>query len=804
MDNYAYQPEENNGRPFTISRYPPRNIQNDYLVEVHSRGKIFKHHSFYKRLSILLVILAALFLIGLIILIVLYTKSKENICISNECLRTATNLKFSLDLSADPCEDFYRYTCGKWSEEHPNHGWWSSFSSFTTITEKVAIASLNALTKASVDKDEDEPEALRKSRDFYKSCMDVDAIDDLGMTPMYQYLKRVNLPLLPSYITKTEAEKANFIFDWMKSETRIKQIFMMDIFIGAAVDANIFNGSENVIYIGQIYQKCPLPSPLKKTKKQTGSSIINKQDKNDETEVSYEELSKTINTNIIKYVLQQFALNNTKDVPNDELLQKAASIIIDTSEAIEEIVANCTDPDTEDTNTFSVTFEALQKMTDKNLAIPQPNLWNDYLSNLFDGTNITINPEKDLLYVTDMDLLYLNKIMKFVSDSPGINLELYMWWATVYAMIINTSSDVVEYISKQMSVFSSGSSSVARARSLECALLVENYMGYAVSYALADESFPNTTKPKVERMVHELKSAFVKHVNSINWMDSATKKVTLEKSKEMITFIGYPDWLFEKGELDKYYDDVIIKSDRYLDNMINTIISINLKQLNKLRKQHIRDWYSEPIEVNAFNSFSDNAINVPMAILSFPMYHLGLEVLNYGSIGTILGHELTHGFDNIGRKHDKYGNYVQWWTNKTIETFENLTECFVAQYDNYTVEGVEEHVKGRKTLGENLADNGGLNQAYSAYESYVKTFGEEPKLPGFEDFSNYQMFFIAYGSIWCETTTIEDLKDQLEYDEHCPNSVRVIATLQNSEDFSRHFNCPAGSRMNPKKKCKIW
>ncbi|KAG5890085.1 hypothetical protein JTB14_003648 [Gonioctena quinquepunctata] len=171
MDNYAYQPEDNGGRPFSITRYAGRNNQNDYLVEVNSRGKIFKQSAFYKRLSIFLLLLVLIFLIGLIVLIILYTHQKPAICVSNECLKTATNLKFSLDFSVDPCENFYEYTCGKWSEEHPNHGWFSSFSSFTTITEKVAISSLQVLTSESTGKDE--PEALQKSRDFYKSCMDV-------------------------------------------------------------------------------------------------------------------------------------------------------------------------------------------------------------------------------------------------------------------------------------------------------------------------------------------------------------------------------------------------------------------------------------------------------------------------------------------------------------------------------------------------------------------------------------------------------------------------------------------------------
>jgi predicted metalloendopeptidase len=218
-------------------------------------------------------------------------------------------------------------------------------------------------------------------------------------------------------------------------------------------------------------------------------------------------------------------------------------------------------------------------------------------------------------------------------------------------------------------------------------------MGMAVSYGLADRTFSNETKPKVEQMLYDIKNAFVDHVNHIKWMDEETKQATLEKSKEMISFIGYPEWLFEKGALDVYYQGIVISNDTYLENMMSFIKTYIPSKLENLRLVNERNWSTDPTTVNAYNSFPDNAINLPMAILAFPIYHLGLEVLNYGAIGSVLGHELTHGFDNTGRKHDKFGNYKEWWTNATVHTFEEKIECFVKQYDNFTVEGVEKHVR---------------------------------------------------------------------------------------------------------------
>ncbi|KAJ8983447.1 hypothetical protein NQ317_013320 [Molorchus minor] len=549
----------------------------------------------------------------------------------------------------------------------------------------------------------------------------------------------------------------------MRTETLLKQVFMMDVFIGFAVDANIYNGSENVIYIGLPYNTCPLP---RKRRQQRHAKYAD--DKND-GEQDDEETQNQAVLDIMKFIIKEIIKNNTDTLPNDMVLQESIDVIRNISDFIIELNFNYTNPEMDEEDTYTTTFSKLQSLTDDFLDEPQPDIWIKYFNFLFMGTNVTINPNTDLLYTTEWEIQYLLRILHFILGTSDTHIELYMWWVTIYAMIINTSSDIVTYITRQMTYYGSSSSSIARSRSLECALLVNNYMGYAISYALADRSFPNKTKPKVDRMINDIKDAFVQHVNHITWMDSETKKVTLEKSREMITFVGDNKAGYLLGKHDKYHNFPQFK-----------------KKFVTLRIKHKRDWYSEPIEVNAFNSFSDNAINIPMAIISFPMYNLGLEVLNYGSIGAILGHELTHGFDNMGikykfccidldynlahiecclgkiksgnifakyffqinglcpfwylqnqsqdflhfkiseieipysfkiylcitikvidiLKHDKYGNYVQWWTNKTIESFEELTECFVEQYDNFTIEGVEQNIKGTYTLAENLADNG--------------------------------------------------------------------------------------------------
>ncbi|XP_015834804.2 neprilysin isoform X1 [Tribolium castaneum] len=793
MDNYAYQPDDN-GKPFAITRYPsvPRPA-NDYLVEVNSRSKFLKKPKFFKILSAVLIAVIILLLIVIIILTVQYYDKTylSRICTSEECLKSAANLKLSLDSSTNPCDDFYQYTCGRWSKEHPNHGWFPTFSTFATISEQILLSTEEFLTSEETN---DEPSPVTQARNFYKSCMDEDALDDLGLSVVFKYLKEVDLPPVPSFLTKSDDEIAEFHFDWLKSDAVIKKTFAMDVLIGFVVDSNMLNQSENAMYIGVPGLRCPLPSPFKKTGGEKSESAPD-----------IDDLRRITNGNIIKFVLSTLYRNVTSKELKEDVLEQASDVLLNMTFEIDSLVANFSSESNDLQSQIVKDFQTrINEILRSDIKKDYPQILEKYLGFLFTGTNVTIDFDNDFFLLSQNDVDYLPRILSYVLTSSDIYLELYMWWVTVFAMIINTSSEIVEYIVKQTAPFYTGTA-VLRSRSLDCSALVNSFMGMAVSYGLADRTFSNKTKPKVEQMLYDIKSAFMEHVKTISWMDQKTRTATLEKSKEMISFIGYPDWLLDKGALEIYYQGITLANNTYLDNMMSFIKLYVPSKLEDFRKINERNWSTDPLSVNAFNSFTNNAINLPMAILAFPIYHLGLEVLNYGAMGSILGHELTHGFDNEGRKHDKFGNYKEWWTHETIDTFEAKIECFVKQYDNFTLAGVEGHVQGKKTLGENIADNGGLRHAYWAYRKYVDRNGHEPKLPGFENFTDNQLFFIAFGSIWCETISPDDLESQIEYDEHSPNKIRVIGSLQNSKEFAQAFQCPVGSRMNPNtNKCQVW
>uniref|UniRef100_A0AAG5CRY6 Peptidase M13 C-terminal domain-containing protein n=1 Tax=Anopheles atroparvus TaxID=41427 RepID=A0AAG5CRY6_ANOAO len=305
-------------------------------------------------------------------------------------------------------------------------------------------------------------------------------------------------------------------------------------------------------------------------------------------------------------------------------------------------------------------------------------------------------------------------------------------------------------------------------------------------------------------MLGYIRYAFEGLVRDTTWMDWQTKQSTLRKSQAMRSLIGFPEWILDQQRLEQHYLGMKVNESTHLENMMEEVQRKNIIKLRRWRNKHELDWDTLPTNVNAFHTFQENAITIPIAILQYPFYHLGLEALNYGAIGTVLGHELTHGFDDSGRQFDKNGNLKQWWTNKTVQEYVNRSMCFVNQYSRYYIPEADDYIDGLLTLGENIADNGGVREAFRAYQLYVKNSGKEALLPGFEGYSHEQLFFISYGNIWCESHTRAAAKAYLD-DSHCPGKFRLKGVLTNSPEFSQTFGCKLGTGMNPsKEKCRIW
>ncbi|XP_023229774.1 endothelin-converting enzyme 1-like [Centruroides sculpturatus] len=209
------------------------------------------------------------------------------------------------------------------------------------------------------------------------------------------------------------------------------------------------------------------------------------------------------------------------------------------------------------------------------------------------------------------------------------------------------------------------------------------------------------------------------------------------------------------------------------------------------------DWSVMPLTVNAAYDQNQNSITVPLGILQIPFYNRKLpKYLNYAAIGAIIGHEMTHGFDTKGRERNAEGININWWSNKSREEFTKRTQCFIEQYNSYGINGIQ-------TLAENIADNGGIKLAYSAYKKLNDNQEPLKVLPNFQTYTSDQLFFLSYGSMWC-TQYNQIGWNLINKLDHSPSIYRVMGSLSNMKEFSEAFKCKKNDKMNSRKKCSIW
>ena len=278
-------------------------------------------------------------------------------------------------------------------------------------------------------------------------------------------------------------------------------------------------------------------------------------------------------------------------------------------------------------------------------------------------------------------------------------------------------------------------------------------------------------------MVTNIRKEFNEILNTASWMDATTRKAALAKLSAMDTHIGYPDELMDDKKLIDYYQGLTIDDNNHLENILNIKKFQHDKDFGKLRDPVNRTvWFNhaESAVSNAYYSPIENSIQFPAAILQGKYFSADRpKYMNYGAIGFVFGHEITHGFDgnlinwfnndhilikylnlilDQGRQFDLNGNLVDWWQEETKTAFLAKAKCIIEQYGNYTEPNVHLKLNGIKTQGENIADNGGIKKAYLAYKKLVEAQGDEPKLPGL-DYSSKQLFWISAAQIWCEKTT---------------------------------------------------
>lgn len=316
--------------------------------------------------------------------------------------------------------------------------------------------------------------------------------------------------------------------------------------------------------------------------------------------------------------------------------------------------------------------------------------------------------------------------------------------------------------------------------------LPNGLLGEAVGQLYVEKYFPQSSKDKMLELVNNLKVALGQHIDNLTWMSDTTKARAHEKLATFTVKIGFPDKWRDYTSLE------IDPSKSYWEN-VQAAIKFNVdfsladygKPVDKTR------WYMPPQTVNAYYNPLSNEICFPAGILQAPYFNPNADdAENYGAIGVVIGHEMTHGFDDQGRQFDKDGNLVNWWTDADAEAFNTLADGLVAQFDQVIVLG-DTHANGRFTLGENIADQGGLRVAFTAYQNSQQ--GKEPQV--IDGFTPEQRFYLAYANVWAGNIRDEEILSRTKTDPHSLGRWRVNATLRNLETFFNAFNVTAGDKM---------
>ncbi|XP_034517663.1 endothelin-converting enzyme 2 isoform X5 [Ailuropoda melanoleuca] len=697
-------------------------------------------------------LLAALLLGCLVALGVQYHRDpSHSTCLTEACIRVAGKILESLDRGVSPCEDFYQFSCGGWIQRNPlpdGRSRWNTFNSLWDQNQAILKHLLENTTFNSSS------EAERKTQRFYLSCLQVEHIEELGAQPLRDLIDKIG-----GWNITGPWDQDNF----MEVLKAVAGTYRATPFFTVYVSADSKSSNSNVIQVDQ--SGLFLPSRDYYLNRTANEKVL---------------------TAYLDYMEELGILLGGRPTSTREQMRQVLELEIQ--------LANITVPQDQRRDEEKI----YHKMSIAELQALAPSMdWLEFLSFLLSPLELG-DSEPVVVYGTD----YLQQVSELINHTEPSVLNNYLIWNLVQK---TTSSLDHRFESAQEKLLETlygtkkspegrprrqrreGSADWRAEPSLGCLALcplqscmprwqtcisnTDDALGFALGSLFVKATFDRQSKEIAEGMISEIRTAFEEALGQLVWMDEKTRQAAKEKADAIYDMIGFPDFILEPKELDDVYDGYEVSEDSFFQNMLNLYNFSAKVMADQLRKPPSRDqWSMTPQTVNAYYLPTKNEIVFPAGILQAPFYTRNHpKALNFGGIGVVMGHELTHAFDDQGREYDKEGNLRPWWQNESLAAFRNHAACMEEQYSQYQVNG--ERLNGRQTLGENIADNGGLKAAYN---------------------------------VWCSVRTPESSHEGLVTDPHSPARFRVLGTLSNSRDFLRHFGCPVGSPMNPGQLCEVW
>ncbi|TRY93030.1 hypothetical protein DNTS_009489 [Danionella cerebrum] len=645
-------------------------------------------------------------------------------------LRAARLIQANVDPSVQPCHDFYSFACGGWLRRHGIPEDKLSYGIITAISEQNQ-EKLQHLLLEPIRRDQPHS-AEKKVKDFYRSCINIKEIDRLGAGPMMEVIESCggwDLSGAPPTGAGWESGSAPFRPDFNEMLYKTQGVYSTSVFFSLTVSADEKNSSRNTIRIDQ--EGLTLPER---------TLYLGQDEESVKILASY----KALMDRLLSMLGAPNATLKSREIL--ELETKLANISVYEYEEQRKDVSGMYN---------RITLKQLQKIT------PSFN-WKRLLERIFSES--FSDDEEVVLLASE----YMQTVSNIIKTTSKRVLHNYMLWRMVAALSEHLSTAFRSSISE----FSREIDGAEPPPDLHrvCLTHTNKHFGMALGALFVQKHFSSASRAKVQDMVEDIKHSLDVRLQDLDWMDEETRDAARAKLQHMMVMTGYPDFLLKPELIDEEYAfDVNEKS--YFKNILNSIkhnIKLSVRRIH--REVDKSTWLLPPQALNAYYLPNKNQMVFPAGILQPSLYDPEFpQSLNYGGIGAIIGHELTHGYDDWGGQYDRHGNLKQWWTEESYRKFQKKTECIVKLYDNFTV--YNQRVNGRLTLGENIADLGGLKLSYHN---------------------------------WCMKRRSQSIYLQLLTDKHAPEHYRVIGSVSQFEEFARVFHCPRASAMNPPNKCSVW
>ncbi|CAF0909442.1 unnamed protein product [Rotaria sordida] len=711
-----------------------------------------------KILFILIGILLGMFIISTIVLTVLLARAKttksadvnNDLCLNPYCIKAANYLVDSLDQSVEPCEDFYQFVCGTWIKNNripDDAGLQNTLRILDTKLNENIVDLLSATSMNEIDK----LQSIINARILYSSCIDETEIDIGGIDPVLSLMntKFGGWPILQGSSWNSS------MFNLTNLLLKLRQ-YSYNIIFQIHSDIDEKNSSATNIKIGQ------------------GSlGLPQRQYYTNETNIN------------IAY--RQFMLNLAKALTNDtSMIDQDVKEIYEFEKNISKYYWTYDEQHSRHDETIRTTISNLSRTLNTSFNFTA------YVHHAYLFGNVTL---KDMDPVAISELDFLIQTSSIINKTSPRILQNYFIWR----FMMDQAEYMPRYIRKIKEQFNKifYGTHVEQARRIKCGAYVNDNMGFVVSKLYIKKYFDQNARNESLKMIENILNSFINIINQSLWMDNISKVKAIEKAKTIGKQIGYPDYLGSNNntKLENDYAAYVFNSS-YIHNIFKILQIKAIENFRFLRKPVERKVWGNlpPTVINAFYEPSQNQITFPAGIFQMPFFDKDApKYLNYGGIGMIIGHEITHGFDDTGCEFDKDGNRIPWWSDQTIEKFNDHKQCFIEQYSNFTLSQIHMNINGNQTQGEDIADNGGIKAAFYAYQNWAKTnVNMDKKLPGLTKYSPEQLFFINFAQTWCIKMTDSYALHQIFNSVHSPVQFRVIGPTSNFDEFDRVFGCKPG------------